>query len=90
MAVKILFGRKFLKNFRKRIAPNRKLSRRYDERVKIFLTDPRSPVLKDHPLAGDKRDYRAFWITGDVRVIYYPVSESEILFIDIGSHNQVY
>lgn len=90
MAVKILFARKFLKNFRKRIAPNRKLSRRYDERVKIFLTDSRSPVLKDHPLAGDKRDFRAFWITGDVRVIYYLMDQNAVLFIDVGSHNQVY
>lgn len=32
---------------------------------------------------------RAFWITGDIRVVYR-VRGDTVYFLDIGTHNQVY
>lgn len=90
MAVKILYSKKFLKNFRKRIAPVSNLSIKFNERVAVFAKNPKDQILKDHSLTGDKKDYRAFWITGDFRVMYLPTSKNEVLFLDIGTHNQVY
>ncbi|MBI2599621.1 type II toxin-antitoxin system mRNA interferase toxin, RelE/StbE family [Candidatus Daviesbacteria bacterium] len=69
--------------------PNPNLYTRFKDRVKEFLMNPESPILKDHQLKGDKKDFRAFSITGDIRVVYYR-GEDYIYFIDIGSHNQVY
>jgi mRNA-degrading endonuclease YafQ of YafQ-DinJ toxin-antitoxin module len=37
------------------------------------------------PLAGK----RSFWVAGDMRVVYVEADEA-IIFVDIGSHNQVY
>jgi addiction module RelE/StbE family toxin len=54
------------------------------------LIDPRSPLLKNHALVGAKKGYWAFFLTGDIRVIYTYKDSQTIVFTDIGSHNQVY
>ena len=81
---------KFDKNYEKRIRFNPKLDKRFSERISLFSQNPSHPTLDDHPLKGSKRFYRSFSITGDIRVVYYPISDKEAFFVDIGSHNQVY
>lgn len=80
----------FIKSYNKRIARDAKLVKKVSERLKLFKQDRTNPILKDHELSGKKSQLRAFWITGDIRIVYLPVSQNEIIFIDIGSHNQVY
>lgn len=72
------------------MARNKKLSKKFDQRVELFLSDPDSPILKDHALTGDKIGKRAFAITGDVRVVYQLIDEETVRFYDVGSHPQVY
>ena len=60
------------------------------DRIKLFVENQNNPIIKDHQLTGAKKDYRSFWITGDIRIIYYQISKNEVLFVDIGTHNQVY
>ncbi len=55
----------------------------------MFIEGKRGIPLNDHPLAGDMQGRRAFSITGDIRAVYIEL-EDKIIFIDIGSHNQVY
>lgn len=43
----------------------------------------------DHALTGKLTGKRAFSVAGDIRVIYVEL-EDAIVFLDIGSHNQVY
>ena len=90
--MKIKLHPRFKKNYKIRIALNQKLSLQTKERISLFRTDPNNPLLKDHTLTGTKKGLRSFSITGDIRVIYQPpMSEAdEVIFYDIGSHNQVY
>lgn len=88
--MKISLSDKFRKNYKKRIFPNSPIENKYKERSAIFLNDPRSPIVKDHALKGKLLGLRAFWITGDVRVVYFAESKDLVTFVDIGSHNQVY
>lgn len=87
--MKTLYHKNFLKNYRKRIDPNKKLSSQFETRFDQFLKDSKNPALKDHKLTGEKKDRRAFSVTGDIRVVYKKFDDS-ILLYDIGSHNQVY
>ena len=68
---------------------NSSLDKKFKERLKLFIEDQNSAILKDHKLKGKKSKYRAFSITGDVRVVYEKVADG-ILLHDIGTHNQVY
>lgn len=83
------FDKKFIKHYISRILNNRKLSQQYDERYKLFCNGKRDSPLDDHPLKGEKLGLRAFSIAGDVRVVYRE-TEDAYVFLDVGSHNQVY
>ena len=81
--------RRFIKHFRERIAPNKKLVAQFEHRLQQLIEGRPSPLLKDHPLTGEKHGLRAFSVTGDIRVLYEE-TEAKILLLDIGTHNQVY
>lgn len=87
--MQIKYHREFAKNYKIRIAQNPKLVHHFQKQLVKFIQNPSNPILKDHKLVGVKSEYRAFSITGDIRVVYKIVSE-EIWLYDIGSHNQVY
>jgi len=87
--MKIEYHRQFLKNFRKRILPYPKLKAKFEERLRLRLKDPENFLLKDHRLLGKKADYRAFSLSGDIRVVYKIKGEVLQLY-DVGTHNQVY
>lgn len=87
--MKIYYHKNFIKSYQKRILPNKNLSRRFQERLELFVKDPSDPPLKDHQLTGKKALFRAFSVTGDVRVVYERV-EDGIRLYDVGTHNQVY
>ena len=89
MITEIQYSRKFLKHYQKRIAEDSNLSSQFSQRVKLFVANPRHPSLKTHKLVGSKRKLHSFSITGDIRVIYKK-QNSSVLFLDIGTHNQVY
>lgn len=80
----------FKKSYQKRIAGQPKLAAKTAERISLFKNNSRHSLLKDHALTGKKSQLRAFWITGNIRLVYFPVSKERVIFLDIGSHNQVY
>lgn len=55
----------------------------------MFISGHRAVPINDHALTGDLQGRRAFSVTGDIRVVYIEL-EDKIIFLDIGSHNQVY
>jgi addiction module RelE/StbE family toxin len=87
--MKIKYHKDFLKNFKKRIKPYPKLASHFTKQLNKFINNPKDPSLKDHKLIGKKISFRAFSITGDIRVVY-TIKGDEIWLYDIGSHNQVY
>jgi YafQ family addiction module toxin component len=87
--MKVEFTHQFIKIFKKRIFGKVNIHKRFDDRVRLFTENPMNEILKDHPLVGKLDGYRAFSITGDIRVIYY-IENNIAYFVDIGTHNQVY
>jgi len=87
--MKIEYHRQFLKHFKKRIAPHSQLVSKFEERLRLKMTDPKNPVLHDHQLLGSKSEYRSFSVTGDTRVVYR-VEGDVLRLYDIGTHAQVY
>ena len=79
----------FEKHFKKRILPHDKIVRQFEKRLRLFMTNDRGYPLNDHPLTGKLVGKRAFSIAGDIRVIYVELADAYV-FIDIGTHNQVY
>lgn len=80
----------FKKSYKKRIAKNPKLISKVAERMKLFQKNPKNPVLRAHRLTGAKKDLCSFSVAGDIRILYFLKSIDKAVFLDIGSHNQVY
>ncbi len=87
--MQVSYTKEFVKNYGRRIKIFPKLNQQFLNRFKLFKTDRRNTMLKDHQLSGDKSEYRAFSITGNIRVVYKQIGD-EVRFYDVGTHNQVY
>lgn len=79
----------FNKHYTQRIESTPALKKRYIERVNLFLKNPKNPILRSHALIGNKKGQKSFSITEDYRIIYEEFKEYYI-FLDIGTHSQVY
>ncbi len=79
----------FKKNYKKRIAGYPKLVAQFEEKTNLFISGVSGYTIYDHPLTGKLVGKRSFSIANDCRVVYEVVDDI-CIFIDIGSHNQVY
>jgi len=79
----------FEKHFKQRIGSNEKLASQFKKRLTLFMAGELGSPLYDHALTGKLAGKRAFSVAGDIRVIYVELVDS-IVFLDVGSHNQVY
>ena len=86
---RIELHRSFVKRYTKRIAKDAKLRTQYEVRVDMFIAGLRATRINDHALTGDLQGRRAFSITADIRVVYVEFKD-KIIFLDVGTHNQVY
>lgn len=89
MNKKILVDKAFKRHYKKRILPNLKLLELYKKSLKLFIQDAYHPQLRNHKLKGGMHQYRAFCIDDDCRVVYLE-TESEITFVAIGKHEEIY
>ncbi len=59
------------------------------KKIRIFIQDPFHPQLKTHKLKPREKQYYAFSIEYDLRVVFRFKDES-VIFLDIGTHDEVY
>jgi mRNA-degrading endonuclease YafQ of YafQ-DinJ toxin-antitoxin module len=57
------------------------------EKINIFRENPFDSRLKTHKLHGKDKDCWTFWIDYKYRIKFIFLSDTEILFLDIGPHN---
>lgn len=87
--MELVYHKIFLKHYQKRISRLPSIDQAFRQRLELFLLNPHHPLLKDHKLVGEKAEYRSFWVTGDIRVVYRREVDMIVLY-DIGTHAQVY
>ncbi len=79
----------FEKSYKRRASNNPKLVEKTRQRLELFKEDAKNPILEDHPIKGDKRHFRSFSVTRDLRIVYKIIGD-EVWLYNIGTHNQVY
>jgi mRNA-degrading endonuclease YafQ of YafQ-DinJ toxin-antitoxin module len=89
MTKKIDLTEPFRKKYKQAIASDKKLPYKYKRAVGLFLEDRNHKDLSDHQLEGKMKLFRAFSVDFNCRVIYIE-KEHSYLFVDIGSHEEVY
>lgn len=87
--MKIFLSSAYLKSFRKLKKKNPKIILTVKEKIALFKLNPTHPSLRLHKLQGKKLSLWSFWIKSDLRITFIYVSEG-VLFINIGTHEEVY
>lgn len=78
-----IFDKRFVK------LPN-KLKERFKEHRDLFLANPTHPLLDNHALTGDRTGQWSINVTGDWRALYEFLDSETIIFVEIGTHPQLY
>lgn len=86
---RVEFTKQFKKRLRQRYGHQPKVIERFQRHLELFSRGIRKEPINDHSLTGKFKDFRAFSVGGDVRVVYREAEDCYLL-LDIGSHNQVY
>lgn len=66
------------------------LEQKFWQKVEIFIHNPFDKQLRTHKLSGKLKDLWSFSIEYDLRIIFYFVDDTHVVFMDIGSHDEVY
>ncbi len=88
--IEIAFSSSFKRAFKKSVAGNTSLETRFWERIELFKSEPFDPKLRTHKLSGKLKDLWSFSIEYDLRVIFAFARQDQVIFVDIGSHKEVY
>ena len=57
-----------------------KMARKTDTTLRLFLTDPLNPSLRNHALKGKLKGLRAISVTSDLRIIFEEKTDTLSLF----------
>ena len=89
--MELAFSSSFKRAFKKKIKGRKEIEDLFWETVDLFIQDPFHASLKTHKLSGKLKDLWSFSIEYDLRVIFYfEDKNSKAVFVDIGTHDEVY
>jgi addiction module RelE/StbE family toxin len=89
--IEISFSSSFKRAFRKHIKRNIEIEDVFWKCASLFINNPFDKKLKTHKLTGNLKELWSFTIEFDLRVIFYFTdSRKKAVFIDIGTHDEVY
>lgn len=82
----------FSKRFKKRHCRlDLDMQNKFRQRLELYLLDRDNIILNVHQLKGKFIGYYSLNVTGDVRLIFRYLSDSNAIFLfDIGSHSELY
>ncbi|MCX7050047.1 MAG: type II toxin-antitoxin system mRNA interferase toxin, RelE/StbE family [Candidatus Sumerlaeota bacterium] len=85
----IVWSSSFKRAFKRRIL-GKPYESEFKQKMAIFVEDPFDPRLKSHKLSGKLEGLWAFTVEYNCRVIFEFIGEGRVIFIDIGTHDEVY
>ncbi len=89
--MEVAFSDSFKKAFKNRVKST-ELEIQFWNRLELFISQPFAPQLKTHKLSGKLKNLWSFTVEYDLRVIFYFTEDKpkKVVFIDIGTHKEVY
>jgi addiction module RelE/StbE family toxin len=88
--IEIAFENSFKRSYRRKIAGNQDRERRFKQKLALFQQNPFETSLRTHKLSGRLNDLWSFSVEYDLRIVFYFADENKVVFIDIGTHDEVY
>ena len=66
------------------------MRREVGTRLEILVNNEFNEALNNHKLSGEYEGYRSINITGDWRAVYKLIDRDTIVFVDLGTHSELY
>ena len=88
--IEIRWEESFTKKVKKIINSDPSFKSKIIERLKLFADNQFDPTLKTHKLHGKLKNYWAFSVDYDYRILFRYNEDSSISLINIGDHDEVY
>lgn len=79
----IYYSSKFEKEYKRLSIDIKNLA---EKKEKLFRENPHNPILKTHQLTGKLKTYWSFSINYQYRIIFEFISNSEVWFHSVGTH----
>ena len=89
--MEVAFSDSFKKSFKKSIKAT-VIEAEFWLRLELFINNPYENKLKTHKLSGKLKGLHSFSIDNNLRVVLYFTKDNPVkaIFIDIGTHDEVY
>ncbi len=82
---------RFQKSFNKQFVKLSKIQKQHTkDTIELFSSDPHDKSLRNHPLKDKWLGYRSVSADDDLRLHYKELSDNTILFVAVGSHDELY
>ncbi len=85
--MRILYHNNFNKSYKKL---SNRTKEQFKIRLKLLLKNPHNPILNNHALHGEWKNYRSINVMGDYRAIYKNLNDDTIEFVIIDTHGNLY
>jgi len=85
--IKVLLTNRFHKNLKKISKTHHAM---FKKKFELFRNNPNDASLRTHQLSGRMKKYFAFSVDYSLRVVFQKVDAKTILFVSLGSHDDVY
>jgi len=89
--MEVAFSDSFKKAFKRSIQTT-EIETNFWNNLELFITDPFDSKLRTHKLSGKLKNLWSFSLGYDLSVVFYFTKDKSrrAIFIDIGTHEQVY
>ena len=88
--MELKFTSHFKKTYNKLVRRNPECAFDILSALLLFSSDPYNPKLESHKLSGDKKELWSFSVQYDLRIIFVFETSTSVIFINIGTHDEVY
>jgi mRNA-degrading endonuclease YafQ of YafQ-DinJ toxin-antitoxin module len=88
--IELILDAPFLRILKKWRKKHPELIGRFQEKLTLFTHEPFHPSLKTHNLSGNFAEYWAISINYEHRLIFEFLSDTKVLLINLGTHDDVY
>jgi len=88
--IEIAFENSFKRSYRRKVLGNEERQKRFKQKLTLFQNNPFESSLRTHKLSGKLQELWSFSIEYDLRIVFYFADENKAVFIDIGTHDEIY
>ena len=87
--MRIFLSSSYIRAYKKKTRKNSHKAAIIKEKIEVFQTNPTNPIFNLHKLKDEKQDVWSFSVEQNLRILFIYIPEG-VLFIDIGTHDEVY